>query len=168
MRFIQSFESPPWNHPSSLEDFQLQLQNEILNPFQAYHVRDYLGSPKENVMTSAISETETTVDGYVLSTSYSGLKCKGNVDFISVTSLDYCYNFTKKATRLLNSMKYSFVSTTSNMTTTHYTDDNCKEKFFSNSYGGYGKCAFGLKTRNIYSSTNSLPVLPAEPLIRIA
>lgn len=168
MRFIQSSESPPWNHPSNLEESQQQLHNEIMNPFLAYHVRDHLGSPKANVMASAISETETTMDGYHLSTVYSGLKCQGSVELISVTPLDYCYNVTTKTYSLLKSYKNSFVSTTSNMTTTFYKDDKCVE--YLTSFVAYvgGKCANGQRTSNTYSSTNSLPVLPAEPYFRIA
>ena len=169
MRFIQSSESPPWNHPLNLGESQLQLHNEIMNPFLAYHLRDHLESSKANMMTSAISETATTVDGYLLTTTYSGLKCQGNVEAITVTPLDYCYNITSKINNFYRSTKYSYASTTSNLTTTLYKDDKCMDLDGSSYNFNYlTKCTFGQRRSYVYSSTNSLPALPAEPYLRTA
>ena len=168
MRFIQSSESPPWNHPFNLEESQMQLHHEIMNPFLAYHLRDHLESPKANVMASAISETATTVDGYIVSTVYSGLKCQGNVEVVSVSPLYYCFNITSKTNNFYKSLKYSYASTTSNLTTSFYKDDKCTESVLSSYSYQRGKCGYGQRSSNIYSSTNSLPALPAEPYLRTA
>lgn len=160
MGCIQSFESSSRNQHPYLETDQVELHDELLNPFRASQHQDHLRTSTSKMVATAPRETETTIDGYILFTYYKTFKCDGEVISVGATSLNYCYNATSKYSQI--SFKYSFASPTSNYTIQYYTGDQCQKLSFG--LRAPNGCSYGM--RSLYSTTMTLPRLPAEPYVR--
>jgi hypothetical protein len=159
VRCIRSSESSPRSQPFYLAESQLLLRPEIMNQFLASQQQGNFESPTSKKMATA----ETTLDGYVLTVSYSGKNCQGNVEATTVVSSNFCYNITSPT--LYKSFKYSFASPTSNTTLVLYKDDKC-ETLYTSFTTAFRGCYFGGRQYISYSSTMSLPKLPTDPIGR--
>jgi hypothetical protein len=160
VRCIQSSEPYPRNQPSYVDKSQFLLHQD---PFLGSRLRDYFDSPTSKVMTTAISETEAFIDGYLVTQTYKKNRCQGDTVYSAgAVSLNYCYNSSTKFSA--SSIKYSFTSPTSNMSVTIYSGDKCGEGLGSRIPIVYQRCySFSSYT---YSPTLSLPKLPAGPYAR--
>lgn len=158
-----SVESSPRNQPSNLQEYQVQLHHEIMNPFRASQLQVDLKTSTSTMMAAAVYGAETTIDGNILTTAYNNMagKCEGDINYVYSESLKTCYNFSTSSRRV--SMKYSFTSPTANVTSTFYSDDICGMELGSNIFT---RCYFG--STYVYSPTLTLPKLPTEPFIRSA
>jgi hypothetical protein len=160
VRCIQSSEPYPRNQPSYVDKSQFLLHQD---PFLRSRLRDYFDSPTSKVITTAISESAATIDGYLLTQTYKKRQCQGDTfSQVSAVSLNFCYNSSSKYSAF--SFKYSFTSPTSNMSTQLYLGAKCEQKLTQPPVE-YPRCL--LFSSFTYSPTLSLPKLPAEPYARI-
>ena len=165
MRCIQSSESSPRNQPLYVAEPHVLLLQKLMSPLINSQLQDHYESATSKKKATAISETETTVDGYYNSIVYSRPGCKGAAYSVSSTSLNHCFNSSSTKYKTVSSYKYSFTSPTSNATMSIYFDDKCQSPQFLPVKVPARSCYFGL-ARFSYSPTMTLPTLPTEPYAR--
>jgi hypothetical protein len=167
VRCIQSSVSSSRNKPLYLAESQVLLYPEIMNPSLAPQLQDHFESPTPIIMATALKETETTMDGYIVTIYYSGVKCQGNIYQTSAISTNFCINVTNnKINPYWRGVKYSYTSLTADATQSVYRDDKCTSTPYSYLLPN-SACYNGGYLSFYYNSTMSIPKLPAEPIIRL-
>ena len=164
MRCIRSYESSPRNQPLYVEEPHVHLHEELMDPFLNSQPQDHYESAILIKMATAISETETTIDGYRNSVVYSRRGCQGAVLSVSSISLNNCYNLTTSKKRYIKSYRYSYTSQMSNETMSLYSDDKCQSFIRTQKGPASPSCEYIYSIS--YSPTMSLSTLPPEPYAR--